>query len=143
MAGDGEGVRHHADHVGGQDEHEQREHEGKERPAGFAQDVAHHVGDELVGDLTHRLKPGRHELGRSRQQQHHHDAGGNQHPQAGIGEGSVDGAEMDRHQGKDLELVHGVEGDRGTAGFVHVDWCRLIDRHPVPPLVEPLSLRRP
>ena len=68
VAGHGERVRDHAQHVGCQDEHEQGEDEGEERAARVAQNVAHHVGDELVGQLADRLQPAGDHLARPHQQ---------------------------------------------------------------------------
>ena len=72
--------------------------------------VAHHVGDELVGELGDRLQPRRHQRaaahgvdGEERDQR-----GRDQHEQRRVGEGGVEAEQLERDQPLDLELMHGV-----------------------------------
>src|ERR1035441_2415507 len=56
VAGDRESKRDEPDHVHGQNEHEQREHEGEELHAFRTGGATHRGGDEFVGKLRGRLQ---------------------------------------------------------------------------------------
>ena len=107
-------VGNEPDHVQRQDEHEDREHEGKKPHAFGAGGRAHHGGDEFVGQLGRRLQARGHQARRSAVpitrnggQADHRD----QHEGGRIGEGDLGVADLaERKQVDDLELVDGVDG---------------------------------
>ncbi len=89
MAGDGEEIRHHAEHVGEQDKGEEAEHQREELHAGRAGGASNHAGHELVEQFGRELGPGGNELlARGREQQEQGDRRHRQHHEQGrIGEG--------------------------------------------------------
>ena len=88
MAGIGEGERQQAQQIAHQHEEEQREDEGEEPAAFFADLVDAHLHDEFVADLGRRLQPTRHHRLRphaiGQQRQHQHRTG--HHPRIRLGE---------------------------------------------------------
>ena len=120
VARHGEGVGHHAEHVQRQHEHEQREHEREIfHPVG-ADIVAHHVGDELVGNLGDRLQPRRHQRAAVHgvNCEECDEGGGDQHEQRRVGEGRVEAEQLEGDEPLDLELVHGIGQAAGGAATV-------------------------
>ncbi len=107
MAGCGEGVRHHADHVGKEYEEEEREDEREEAQAFFTSGRADHVGDEAIADLGHGLRTARHQrlLGSGVAEEGDAEHHAQQHEAGGVGEGNVDIAEAQVQPLRDLELV--------------------------------------
>ena len=119
-------------------EHEQREHEGEIfHPVG-ADIVAHHVGDELVGNLGDRLQPRRHQRAAVHgvNGEERDEGGGDHHEQRRVGEGRVEAEQLEGDEPLDLELMHGVGQAAGAAaavlcpfrGVCCVDHCK-------PPLI--------
>ena len=72
--------------------------------------VAHHIGDELVGDLGDRLQPRRHQRAAAHgvDGEEGDDRGRDHHEQRRVGEGRVEAEQLERDEPLDLELVHGV-----------------------------------
>ena len=102
-----EGVRNEPDHVGEQDEHEQREDEGEVLAPLGADVLAHQLGDELVTELGQGLPAARHQgaLAHAKRQEQGDRGDGDDHEDGCVGEGRVEAADGDVHQGLDFELL--------------------------------------
>src|ERR1700719_4680973 len=119
MARHREIVRDDPDHVGDQDEHEQREHQREELHPALANGVAYGVGDEFVGEFGDRLHAPRHELPSGGGAEH--QGGGNPdrdtHVQGRVRESDVNWPDFaERKVFDDLELMDRIGHDR--SGFL-------------------------
>src|SRR5215472_11219044 len=98
MAGDGEAeIGNEAEHVGKQNEHEQREHQREKHHPLWARGVAQRIGNEGVEQFGSHLQTPRYyrpaarcpqEENRDRRHRQHHE-------QRGIGKGDVEGTDLD------------------------------------------------
>ena len=109
VARDRERVGDEAEEIREEDEDEQREDHREEALAFFAHDAEHGVSfDEAVDQLDHRLHAARHDAV-ALDAEHQHQRRGHDrqnHPEARIGEGEVEPADVNRNDRIDLELRH-------------------------------------
>lgn len=119
VAGNGEGIRDHAQHVAEQDEHKRSEDERKIAHAVRADIIAHHTGHELISHFRGRLPAPRHQgpTAHAERGKRGNESDGYHHPKTGIGERDINTEEIEFDISTNLELVHGIDANAACVRF--------------------------
>ena len=111
MGRNGKVIRNEADEVHCQNEREQREHKREEAHPFGSRRTLDGSGDELVGQLDHRLHTAKYQTspGSAANEECGNQRHGNKHVRCGTGERDLSIANLgDREQIPDLELMNGI-----------------------------------